>query len=444
MLEQNEKSLKDQAQGESQKAMLFVPYRYNRPQMLPPLICSRRLYVHLILLLVIVFMLVIIRLMSTVKVNFVHFHLESDSDAELVTLPSQFAHSRGALCLDGSPPAYYFRPSLLSVKFWIIYLPGGAWCNSEYDCFQRSLTELGSSHVAKISIPMVGILSNDCEINPDFCLWNVLVLHYCDGSSFLGNDSTVRSYESQSLYLRGAVVLEALIDYLKESTDLAEAEQVVLAGSSAGGIAALIHADRLRTMLPHSVKTVHALVDAAMFLDLPDVRGNFELANLFKSVYSFHSIENSKSIQECTETQPNITERWRCLLPEVYYKFVFTPIYFVNSVYDTWQRTYLLKISCFASACPSVHRDVVYNARDSILTFAHNITRYKKNGVYLTWCPVHTILNQLRFSSAELGDSTVQQSLSSWLQHDLSQITGDKNFLSLEAALEVCKSSIKL
>lgn len=119
MLEQNEKSLKDQAQGESQKAMLFVPYRYNRPQMLPPLICSRRLYVHLILLLVIVFMLVIIRLMSTVKVNFVHFHLESDSDAELVTLPSQFAHSRGALCLDGSPPAYYFRPSKLNPKsFW--------------------------------------------------------------------------------------------------------------------------------------------------------------------------------------------------------------------------------------------------------------------------------------------------------------------------------------
>ncbi|CAL1544717.1 unnamed protein product, partial [Lymnaea stagnalis] len=88
--------------------MVFVPVRFSRPQLVPPLLCSRRLYVHLALLMVIICMLALIRLMSQVKVNFVHYHLESDPDAELVTLPSVYANSRGAFCLDGSPPAYYF------------------------------------------------------------------------------------------------------------------------------------------------------------------------------------------------------------------------------------------------------------------------------------------------------------------------------------------------
>ncbi|KAH9525098.1 Pectin acetylesterase 5 [Bulinus truncatus] len=427
--------------AEVSSAMHFVPYKFSRPQLIPPLICSRRLYVHLSLLLVIILMLGVIRLMSRVKVSFVHFHLESDSDAELVTLPHDFANSRGAFCIDGSPPAYYYRPSLLSVKFWIIYLPGGAWCNSEYDCFQRSLTDLGSTHVARTSIPLNGILSNNCVTNPDFCNWNVLVLHYCDGSSFLGNDSFVHNYESQPLFLRGAVVFDALIDYLKVSTELGEAEQVVLAGSSAGGIAALIHVDRLRTILPQSVKTVHALVDAAMFVDSPDIQGSFVLSNVFKSVYNFHHIENSASIHECTETQ-NGTEEWKCLLPEVYFKFVFTPVFFINSLYDTWQRTNILKIPCLAIACPSMHKKAVYNARDLILNFARNITRYKKNGVYLTWCPLHTIINKPKFSSKELGDPTLLQSLSSWLQHDQVQILGDRNIQDLETAIDICKSSI--
>ena len=41
-----------------------------------------------------------------------HVHLESDTDGELVILPSHFAKSRGAVCLDGSPPAYFYRQSM--------------------------------------------------------------------------------------------------------------------------------------------------------------------------------------------------------------------------------------------------------------------------------------------------------------------------------------------
>ena len=92
-------------------SMAFVPVRISRPQLLPPVLCSRRFYVYLLLLVLIILILCVVRLVSQIKVTFVHMHLESDGDLERVTLPRSFSEPRGARCLDGSPPAYYFRPS---------------------------------------------------------------------------------------------------------------------------------------------------------------------------------------------------------------------------------------------------------------------------------------------------------------------------------------------
>ena len=52
--------------------------------------------------------------------------------------------------------------------------------------FDRSDTFLGSSLKSKMSLPLEGIMSSDCSINPDFCMWHMVDLVYCDGSSFLG------------------------------------------------------------------------------------------------------------------------------------------------------------------------------------------------------------------------------------------------------------------
>ena len=60
---------------------------------------------------------------------------------------------------------------------------------------------------------------------------------------------------------------------------------------SAGGIGALVHADRLRSRLPPSVKTLHALVDASIFVDVPDVDGLHTMAKIFKAFYYLHSLK---------------------------------------------------------------------------------------------------------------------------------------------------------
>lgn len=57
---------------------------------------------------------------------------------------------------------------------------------------------------------------------------------------------------------------------------------------SAGGLGALIHADRLRQRLPETVITLHLVVDGSLFLDVLDINGVPTMANLLHNMYSLH------------------------------------------------------------------------------------------------------------------------------------------------------------
>lgn len=105
-----ERSDKSTVPGTKQ-IMTYQPVRFSPFQVLPPVLCTRRLYIQLICLLVVGLVVFLVRAMASMRLTFVQYHLESDTDGELVILPAEFAHSRGALCLDGSPPAYYYRQS---------------------------------------------------------------------------------------------------------------------------------------------------------------------------------------------------------------------------------------------------------------------------------------------------------------------------------------------
>ncbi|VFQ97034.1 unnamed protein product [Cuscuta campestris] len=69
---------------------------------------------------------------------------------------------------------------------------------------------------------------------PDLCNWNRIFVRYCDRSSFTGG-------------VQGA-------------------DPAILSGSSAGGLAEIIHCDCFRSFLPASAR-VKCLVDSAFFLN---------------------------------------------------------------------------------------------------------------------------------------------------------------------------------
>ncbi|XP_059315875.1 pectin acetylesterase 8-like [Lycium ferocissimum] len=115
----------------------------------------------------------------------------------------QSAVAKGAVCLDGSPPAYHFDKGFgAGVNNWFIQLEGGAWCNNATTCLARAKTRLGSSKLMAKTVSFSGILSNKAKFNPDFYNWNRIRIRYCDGASFTGDVQAVDP--KTKVYYRGA------------------------------------------------------------------------------------------------------------------------------------------------------------------------------------------------------------------------------------------------
>lgn len=152
----------------------------------------------------------------------------------------------GAVCLDGSPPGYMYRPGHGSGKTkWILYFQSGGWCSTPQTCLLRSQSRLGSSLYFSTDIPFGGLLSPDETANPSFFNWNAVFLLYCDGSSFTGDVSTPLEVEGTLIYFRGRRIMMEILNSLERRKSFQEATDILLGGCSAGGLAVFLHSDFL-------------------------------------------------------------------------------------------------------------------------------------------------------------------------------------------------------
>ncbi|KAG0478312.1 hypothetical protein HPP92_013031, partial [Vanilla planifolia] len=156
---------------------------------------------------------------------------------------------------------------------------GGGWCNDINSCLYRKKSRRGSSYYMEKQLQFSGILSNKPEENPDFYNWNRVKIRYCDGASFLGEgydsypDATdirchvnsVPFMQAAGLFFRGQRIWLVSMEELM-SKGMRYADQALLTGCSAGGLAAIHHCDEFRALFPGNIR-VKCLADAGMFLD---------------------------------------------------------------------------------------------------------------------------------------------------------------------------------
>ncbi|KAL6964560.1 Pectin acetylesterase 12 [Sarracenia purpurea var. burkii] len=239
----------------------------------------------------------------------------------------QGAAAKGAVCLDGTLPGYHLHRGFGSgANSWLIQLEGGGWCNTIRNCVYRKKTRRGSSSFMERLLPFTGILSNKAEENPDFFNWNRVKLRYCDGASFVGDSED----KAAQLQFRGQRIWAAAVEDLM-SKGMRYANQALLSGCSAGGLASILHCDEFRNVFPRSTK-VKCLSDAGLFLDAVDVSGGRTLRNLF------HGIVNLQGVpKNLPSTCTNHLDPTSCFFPENLIANVKTPLFILNAAYDSWQ-----------------------------------------------------------------------------------------------------------
>nr|GLL45934.1 hypothetical protein DM860_003442 [Ipomoea trifida] len=92
-------------------------------------------------------------------------------------------------------------------------MKGGGWCSTPKECKERSAGSLGTSNnLPPMEFGHIISKSNLSKGNPEFCNWNRVHVHYCDGSSFTSDIETVNS--TTKVFYRGARIFNTLMDEL--------------------------------------------------------------------------------------------------------------------------------------------------------------------------------------------------------------------------------------
>ncbi|XP_058775385.1 pectin acetylesterase 8-like [Vicia villosa] len=350
--------------------------------------------------------------------------MKAEADYAPITI-LQNAVAKGAVCLDGSPPAYHLvRGYGTGINNWLVHIEGGGWCNDVTSCLARKTTRLGSSKEMNTSFPFSGILDDKKEFNPDFYNWNRIRVRYCDGSSFTGDVEEVDP--KTQLHFRGARIFNAVVEDLL-AKGMKNAQNAIFSGCSAGGLTALLHCDKFRALLPKEAK-VKCLSDAGYFIHAKDLSGEPHIEEFFNQTVTLHgSVKNLP--KSCTsKLKPEL-----CFFPQYFASEITTPIFILNSPIDSWQiknifvtgnvdpKRYWHNCREDLNQCNPDQLNRVQDYRAEFLKALSVVRKSPSNGEFIDSCYLHcqTELPQLwQWSDSPLlANTTIAKAVADWF-HD--------------------------
>lgn len=187
---------------------------------------------------------------------------------------------REAVCNDGTQ-ATYFIGSMSSTNKWILFFESGGLCASKIECNRRYLNENSTILMTSKGMPEkvegMGMLSAAVEKNPVFHDYTHVLVPYCSSDLWLGartnqrNFSFVNDSQVDNFSFRGHTIFRSVIrDLLRRFSSLVQAEEIVLAGSSAGAIGIMNHAEWVLNDVIKSHKMaskLSVLLDSSWFIN---------------------------------------------------------------------------------------------------------------------------------------------------------------------------------
>lgn len=349
-------------------------------------------------------------------------HLHADSDFVPLLLLSNAAQ-RGAYCLDGSVPAYHFQKGYGSgSRRWVLHIEGGGWCNTVASCSFRKNTALGSSKHMEPQVQFSGILSRHRSSNPDFYNWNKVKIRYCDGASFTGHPESEQKNDTK-LFFRGQLIWEAMMEELL-SIGLSNAQEALLSGCSAGGLATLIHCDDFREIMPKDAK-VKCLSDAGFFLNEKNVAGTATFQSFYNDVVKLQGAAGSLKKECVSKMEPS-----KCFFPQQIVENTKTPVFLVNPTYDFWQIKNILvpgpldprdswyKCQLSIQLCDPEQIQVLQGFRNSFLKAVSEFQQKKDGGMFINSCYIHcqTWISETwhASNSPRINNKTIAESVGDW------------------------------
>ncbi|KAJ9468217.1 Pectin acetylesterase 8 [Diplonema papillatum] len=254
-------------------------------------------------------------------------HGASFQNLDLATVRPELVSQYGAKCLDGSSPGYYRRLGGDPNK-WRIHFRGGGWCFDSESCYERSKTTLGSSTMLgnnTADAPFGFMAQNESH----FGNWTLVLVEYCDGSSWTSNREDPVAVNNTNVWYRGRRNLVAVLQELEAWNGLlSRSTDIVFTGTSAGGMHTYLNGDFMASFVTSQAR-VALLPDAGFFIfdgfpSLSELKDGYALWNSTGALYP-----------ECLSS---VSEAYECLIPKNALPHVQSDVFVLQSLYDSVQN----------------------------------------------------------------------------------------------------------
>ncbi|KRX06034.1 DnaJ domain [Pseudocohnilembus persalinus] len=341
-------------------------------------------------------------------------------------------------CLDGSPTGLYFQKGWGDGKTkFVLFFEGGAACLSKTrngmlnQCALRAKTFFGSSKFFTKQRLGRAILEDSEENNPRFYNWNKIYIPYCDGTLHQGYVEKTIKHLLFKLHFRGLPNTMATFDYAIKNLGLGDYEtatDVLLTGSSAGGIAAQTFADILAEKLDKRTKYWVAS-DSGFFIDYYETGQDF----IAQSMNVLMNVLDKDQILPKGCPLMGTDEQYKCVLPQNTVPLIKSDLYLIMSEYDAFSTRFLVGgLSCIHNRsftnCDSEQMETLNNFRNKMIDDVRQVLYQKSNAnAWLIACSQHTFFtfssgyDQKIFQVPQHSGNTPQESLYQWMYSDKSE-----------------------
>jgi O-palmitoleoyl-L-serine hydrolase len=360
------------------------------------------------------------------------------------------AKEMGAVCLDGTPVPLYLRAGNgEDASKIILFFEGGGWGESDIANLGRANTALGSSNFNCTTYNGRDLLDANCVNNPTFCNYSVVYAAYVDGASRAGDVTNPIIVDGKTIYYRGWRVLKATLAAMLQPNgpgagvpSLSTAPQLLISGSSAGGLTTFLHvdyiADTVRVLNP--TIEVRAVPEVGFFIDGESIWNQQHImTSVFARVAEIQNITGGDPEQvnkECVAAYP-ATERYKCFMAQYLLPFIKTPLFIINSMVDQWQTQNILapnidtepSVSTYAPFVPCINNPVAgcnatqaaqwMNYGTQFLTALNTAIKATpsqyNHGGFITSCPIHTTFIGSLGHKITINNTTMYQALTDWV-----------------------------
>jgi len=278
-----------------------------------------------------------------------------------------------AKCNDGSPAAFVLRRGLNTASNrWIIDLQAGSSCYTQAGCLLRWQTDTSNGTepaqltgteywgtaaapnkkaLADIMEDDAGILSPSSDTNPDFWDATVVRVLYCSSDNFYGGGAAQGAFSPSNpatWNFQGRAIIAAVVHTLINQYGLNSASEVMLSGTSSGGVGTYFNINDTAAILPSGSRFV-AMGDSGFYdSTVPAYNKKSKIAPYLgpdptsEQVMlqdSFNMWQGYGDKNCATQAQSPAQAELSCrdvsyLLNQGYIQ---VPTYIIQSVYDSWQ-----------------------------------------------------------------------------------------------------------